>query len=236
MRFESQAATLSAVTPLQNRRLRWGMVILLFAVIVVAGRTRLLQCMAAPLVLEELPQQANSMLLLGGDTRFDEAEGFVKATPSGTVLLESRSPGRLERLQIIPSAVEIARRELNKRGVPADRIEVIQRSVPDNTLGSAISEWFVDNPDGQLSIVCDAFSSRELRWKLNRDLPSSVVGKVVLRPLPSQDIHLSNWWQSKRGVMAFTRGWIGLILQMIPGREVRKSKECNPELFHPGAM
>ncbi|MBS0205652.1 MAG: hypothetical protein JSS49_22340 [Planctomycetes bacterium] len=198
-------------------------------------RSPLLRCLAAPLVISESSPMATTMLILGGDLRFDEAAQFCREDLHRHVLLEESPRGRLVRLGILPDPVELGRKELTRRGVRGDQIDVVSWTDPEDSLDMELSRWLHEHPQAQVIVVCEAFSSREIRWRFDRELPRLLARRLAIRPLHHRSYDLSNWWHSKPGIMLFVRSWLGLILPAIQSKESRTWRECNPELFTPAA-
>ena len=224
------AATTSLSVTRRRQRVRWGLAILVAAGLIFALREPILRSLAGPLIVTESLPAASGILLLGGDRRFDETADFLQRHPTGTVFLKERPAGRLERLGILPPSKELERRELTHRGVTKDQIAVVGR---EESFSDALTRWFQDRTDDQIIVLCDAFESRELRWRLNRELPQSIARRMTIRPLPNSAYGQSNWWRSKQGTVAFVRGWLGLILVVTQRGLQRDWQECNPELFQP---
>ncbi len=226
-------ATSSPSAPRRRHRVRWGLAILVATGLIFALRQPILRSLAAPLIVTESFPDATGIVLLGGDRRFDEAIQFLRLNPAGTVLLADPPPGRLVRLQILPPAVDLERKELIRRGMPTDQIAVVSWSGHEDSLSAALSRWFHDRPDDQLIVLCEAFISRELRWQLDRELPRSIARRLAIRPLPNPAYGQSDWWRTEPGIRAFVRGWVGLVLPVIQRGTQRDWQECNPELFQP---
>lgn len=235
-RPSSIGAELSA-TGVGRRHRRFQLVI---GILVTAGllfvfRTPLLRCLAALLVISESSPTATTMLILGGDLRFDEAAQFCREQPHRNVLLEGSPRGRLVRLGILPDPVELGRKELTRRGIRGEQIDVVSWTDPEDSLVIELSRWLQEHPQAQVIIVCDAFSSREIRWRFDRELPRLLARRLAVRPMPNRSFDQSTWWHSKPGIMLFVRSWLGLILPAIQSKESRTWRECNPELFTPAA-
>lgn len=187
-----------------------------------------------PLIHADRPTTVTGIVLLGGDTRFDEATQFHESNATGKILVLERPAGRLERLQIVAPPHVLERRALIENGIPDNQIGLVPRSKPDDSLSEVLLQWLNRHPDESVVVLCDAFDSRAVRWELDRRLPSLLASRVAIRPLPSKSYDSSVWWHDKRGVMGFARAWIGLVLPVIQNGDNWKWRECDPELFEPG--
>lgn len=196
------------------------------------GRNAILATLASLLIVSQADSNSAAMLILTGDSRFDVAARFVRQDASHRIILQDPPPGRLVRLKFLPSDVELGRKELLDRGVPEDRIDVISWSDERGSLVAGLAQWLDEHPNGQVTVACGAFSSRNIRWSLDRSLSPDLARRLVVQPLPSPSYTQHDWWHSKRGVRAFVRGWASLVLPLVH-RHRKEWRECNPELFQP---
>ena len=131
----------------------------------VVFHTSLLRALAGVLITEEpTVASAQAVLLLGGETQFDEAANLHKR---GAVffLQFPESHGRLQRMGILPPAEHLARRELLKRGIPEDHVMLVSKHPVEKTqIGRHLCEWLGEHPGTHINIVCDRLSSR--KWQL----------------------------------------------------------------------
>ncbi len=230
-------ATNHATKPPRLSRLRRlitpSLVILGLAVLIFVTRDFWLRNLASALIVDESISNPTAMLLLSGDLRYDIAARFVREDAHRTVLLEQSPPGRLIQLGILPSSAAQGRQELVQRGVPEVSIGTISWDGDDGPLTTAMTKWLQDRPDEQLVIVCEAFVSRELRWKIDRVLPAPISRRIAIRGLPNTSYGPSNWWRTKSGISSFALGWIGLILPIAQFGQQAEWNACNPEQFQP---
>ena len=233
-----RALTASNARPnshLKWRRWRRGFVcLLILAVGVYLVRAPLLGAAARVLVCDEHSHDGSVVLILGGDRCYRDAVRLYDQRTTGGVLLFERPPGRLERLGVLPSPTATAQQELTRGGVPSEKIEVMIPTSPDDlSLGSAIAAWQERNSTAHLVILCDAFSSRSLRWGLNRELSAADATRVHIWPLTNRRYDEQNWWRTKEGMSALVRGWLALVLPILRGQPEPAWQECTPELFRP---
>ena len=87
---------------------------------VVCFHARLLRSVAEFLVVDEPCAAAQAVLMVGGESRFDEAAKSHEKNGAKVILLLRSQPGRLERMGILRSVEQTTRRELLTRGIPED--------------------------------------------------------------------------------------------------------------------
>ena len=239
MSSETSTGVLTTVTPPKCRwqQRRKGLLVLsAIVLLMVLARGPLLYMVALPLVHADGPISATGILLLGGDTRLDETTQFHQKNPDGDVLLLQPAPGRLVRMQILTSPEDLARNDLVERGVSVSKISVVNWASFDEAMETALGRWLNDHPDVKLVVVCDAFESRGVRWRLDRQLPRQTAARLAVRPLVSQSFRQSDWWHSKRGIMALLRSWTGLVMHVVDRGTERRWRECDPEQFRPAVQ
>ena len=188
--------------------------------------------LSLPLIYADRTTAATSVLLLSGDGRVSEAIEFCRENPKAHFLLLDPPPGRLVRLKIMPSPQKMQQKQLIAKSIPEDRIEFVLWNADDEPLGAALSRWYDDHPDAAVTVFCDEFQSRSVRWSLDRRLSTGQAARTTIRPIASKSYDRRVWWTSKQGTMAFVRNWVGLILPLIQG-DHQKWQECNPDQFRP---
>lgn len=197
-------------------------------------RAQLMAAASSVLVCDEHFPEGGFALVLGGDQCHRDAARLYEQRTVQKILLFERPPGRLVRLGILASPTAMASEELAREGVPPDKIEVLPPSSPDDpSLGSAIAARLEQNHSAHLVILCDAFSSRSLRWSLNRNLSRAEAGRLHVRPLKNRRCDEQNWWHSKEGVSTFARAWLSLVWPLVHGEPEPVWRECDPEHFQP---
>jgi hypothetical protein len=235
---QSPTVVSSQPTPSTNpgRRCRWwrrGITIAVVLLLVLWQRDFLCWALATPLIRSESGANATAILLIQGHYPFAEVATFLTQDDHHRVLIEASPQGRLERLGIFAPAEETGRKEMVKLGAKPEQIQVLDWT-GGGSRSAAIQRWLMDHPDEQLLVLSEGFSSRELRWQMDRELPASIARRIAIRPSTRQLYDASNWWQTKRGTIAFLRGWLGLILPVIRCGQQKEWVECNPEQFQPG--
>jgi hypothetical protein len=177
---------------------------------VVCFHGRILRGVAELLVVEEPREAAQAVLMIGGESRFDEAAKLHDAGAKVVLLLRAR-PGRLERLGILRSADEMTRRELLSRGIPAaDMSYLSDEPVANSQLGAVLCHWLQMHPQEQIDILCDRFSTRKWHVLLRRSADADLMSRIRLVALPHRQFDQTNWWHSKAGSRAILNGYLRL--------------------------
>lgn len=178
-----------------------GVALLLVAALLGAyvWRARLLHGLASALVVDEPAFSSDHVLLVGGDRAYDHAAGHYHSRRDGLVFLARGHPGRLEALEVVPSPLAVSRHELLARGVPPGAIQVLPGVVrSDWDVAREVKGWLRERPGERLLMLCDRFSSRRLRWLLDRVL-GEMAPRVGVRALPHRDHDETDWWRHKSG-------------------------------------
>jgi hypothetical protein len=190
--------------------------------------------LGAGVLIADDPLAAPSVVLLaGGDRCLDVARELYGAHASvRSVLVWQSLPGRLELLGVRPLAEETVRDELIARGVAPESIELLELT-PDARLEQIerLDGWLTEHPEHRVLILCDRFSSRLWRLRLDRGLSRANRGRVGLRALPDRRYDETNWWRSREGIKA----WFGSVFEQLYFRIGRAEPEemidYDPDLY-----
>ena len=153
------------------------------------------------------------------------ARAAAHAGPTDTtVLVTWERHSRAVEIGVVPSFFEITKRELLKRGIPAESVKPL--GVDDGTprdAARAIKRWLEQHDDATVTYLCPRFGSRF--W---RNVIDDVLGKDAHRVrvvgLADSEYDESNWWHSRRGVKDVYRGYVFLLWEragFVPEREDR---------------
>ena len=104
--------------------------------------------MARFLVVEDPSQEVTALLPLDGDHLYAQTALLYHNDVAKRILLIEGPPGRLERMEILPHPVTLARRELAKDEVPERAVEVlkIEKSGEWNR-ARRLRDWLNEHPD-----------------------------------------------------------------------------------------
>jgi uncharacterized SAM-binding protein YcdF (DUF218 family) len=101
--------------------------------------------------------------------------------------------------RIVPPNHEIICRTLRLRGVPEDKITILEGQTS-STFGDigALAEFLDSSPGDRVLIVTDNFHTRRARWVAARVLGDRLE-QVSFVSAPVDEFRPDNWWQSDLG-------------------------------------
>jgi hypothetical protein len=194
-------------------RSRWRRRLAIVAVLLVlswAFHANVLRILARGLIVEDSRSPAAAVLILDGDRQFDAAAELSRAG-AATILVYRCPPDRLVRMGILPHGDETARRELLKRGVSAEDLEILTgESASRSRIAAALGTWLARHPDQKMNVLCERFTSRTWKIVLQRAVAPAQAENIQIVPLPNRHFDETNWWRSKPGAMAFVNSYIRL--------------------------
>ncbi len=161
----------------------------------------MLRAWAWLLIVDQREGEVDSVVIAGGDGRFDVAAGWVRGDPKRRIWLVQGRPDRLVELGILPSGEAVARRELAARAVPEERIERITGSDRDGwDTRYLLVDWLAEHPDIRVAVLCDRFASRDARLRSDTVAPAEVARRIDIWALPDRRYDEHNWWHSRTGI------------------------------------
>jgi hypothetical protein len=218
----------------ERRRRRWQRKLSILMLLVCATaffHGLLFRSAAEILVVEEPRTAAQAVLLLGGESRFDEAAN-LHADGAKVILLISGSHGRLERMGILPSPEDTTRRELLAREIPAEDLWFLSdEPVTTSTVGILLCDWLRLHPHWQVDVLCDRFSTRKWRLLLRRSADPHLVSRIHVIALPQRGFDESNWWHSKPGVRTIFNGYLRMGFSWWQDGPQPAGRVCTPADF-----
>jgi uncharacterized SAM-binding protein YcdF (DUF218 family) len=169
------------------------------------ARVQILRGAARAWIISDSIAPADAIAVLGGGlaTRPFAAAELYKKGMARQILVSNVGPSPAEKLGIVSSHVEQNRAVLLKLGVPAEAIKVFGVGVS-NTYeeAHALSEWVSVNGTKRVIVPTELFSSRRVRWILNKELARAGV-RVEIQALPPLHYGIDNWWRHEDGVITF---------------------------------
>jgi uncharacterized SAM-binding protein YcdF (DUF218 family) len=169
------------------------------------ARGQILQGVARAWVVSDPITQADAIAVLGGglETRPFAAADLYKKGIAKRILLADVRLSPTENLKIIPSHVELNRAVLLKLDVPPEAIAKFGTNVS-NTFeeAHALGEWAKANGIRSIIVPTEIFSSRRVRWILDKQVGSTGV-RVQVQALSPPEYDIDDWWRHGEGVIAF---------------------------------
>jgi hypothetical protein len=192
---------------------------------------RILRSLAEILVVDDPPAAAQALLMIGGESHFDEA---VKRYADGTktVFILRRHPGRLERMGILPSAEQLTRRALLARGIPEnDLFFLSDEPIANSRVGALLCDRLHAHAQWHIAVLCDRFSTRKWRLLLRRSADPTLAARIHLIALPEYGFDETNWWRSKPGLRAILNGYLRLGFTWWHDGPLPAGRECTQADF-----
>lgn len=172
---------------------------------------------AEALIVRAELQHADALVVLGGSSTYQErtsraAQLFSEGRASRILLTnDNLQSGYSAKKDRNPLFVELAFDELKRRGVPADRIEIVTGTVS-STYDEAVRlrQYADEKKLRSILIVTSAYQSRRALWTMRRAFRASKI-EIGLEPVEpgAQSPRSPTWWR-------YRLGW-----QMVPGEYLK---------------
>jgi uncharacterized SAM-binding protein YcdF (DUF218 family) len=169
------------------------------------ARVQILQATARAWVISDAIAPADAIVVLGGglETRPFAAADLYKKGMARQILISAVKPSPAEKLDIVPSHVEQNRAVLLKLAVPPEAIVSFGTDVSSTyEEARALAEWAKTNGIKSIVVPTEIFSSRRVRWILNKEL-SPLGARAEVQALQPLDYDIDDWWQHEAGVIGF---------------------------------
>jgi uncharacterized SAM-binding protein YcdF (DUF218 family) len=200
-------------------RRAWGWLVAAGLLLILAGlafifRARLLTAAADYLVVDDSPRPAEMIFLLNGDYNsrpFQAARLYQQGLAPRIVI--ARVEGQpADVLGLVQNETSISVAVMEKLGVPADRIVVLQTpgGVTSTYDEAVVLQHYVrDNSIHSVLLVTSAFHTRRARWIVSKELAGLPVSLEV-SAVPYGDFDATNWWRSENGLIALNNEYVKL--------------------------
>jgi len=199
------------------------LVFVLLCALVYSLRVTLLSGLANYLISTDTPlQKADLIFVLNGDyeTRPFYSSEMYRQGLAPLVAIAQTESSPAERLGLVDNPTDIAVEVMQLRGVPADKILVLNTSGPvTSTFDEArtLRQYVEANDIHSVIMVTSAFHTRRARWIFEKELAGVQVElEVAGAPYPSYDA--GNWWQDENGLINLNNEYIKLIFYLIKYR------------------
>jgi uncharacterized SAM-binding protein YcdF (DUF218 family) len=198
-----------STTPRTKSSWRRGGIFVVVALLALSAgflaHVQILQRAARAWVVSDSIAPADAIVVLGGglETRPFAAADLYKKGMARRILISAVKPSPAEKLDIVPSHIEMNRAVLLKLGVPPEAIVGFGTDVT-NTYeeARALAAWANRNGIRSIIVPTEIFSSRRVRWILVKEL-SGLDVRIEVQALPPLDYDGDNWWRHEAGVIGF---------------------------------
>ncbi len=162
-------------------------------------------------------QPVNYLLIMPGDqsTRPFAAAALVRQGWADAVLIPRNIESPSVQDQIVPPAHEITCRVLALRGVPPERIIVLDQVQSNSSWDDlrALAEFLTEHPEASAGVITNDYHVRRTRWTARR-----VFGRDAM-PLvfgaPTDGFGPDDWWHYRAGVWLYGAEFAKLIAYWI---------------------
>jgi uncharacterized SAM-binding protein YcdF (DUF218 family) len=169
------------------------------------GRETLLRGAAELWIVSDEVSPADAVAVLGGGlaTRPFAAAEYYQQGLVKKILISSVHLEKWQTLGGLASHADTNRAVLLKLGVPETTIETFG-TAQSNTYEEAIAlrEWATRNHARSIIVPTEIFSSRRVRWVLNRELAGTGT-QFEVPALEDPEYTSANWWKNEKGLVAF---------------------------------
>jgi len=178
------------------------------------ARASVLPPLARWLDVGEEPHPADYVMVLPGDesVRPFVAAALVRAGLARGVLVPKTETAPAVADGIVPPTHEVIRRVLRRRGVPEDRIVVLEHGQTGHTYGDAVLlAAFLDSaPDARVIVVTSFYHTRRARWTFSQVLERRAE-QVSIVSAPTDRFAPEDWWQRQEGFLAISGEYLKLV-------------------------
>jgi hypothetical protein len=218
-----------------HRLKKWALRLLVLASVAAVlyfFRAPLLRTAGGGLVVDEGMQPGDVALLFGADRGAEHVARWYREGSTQRVLVLEGPPGRLERLGIVDSAGEQARKALKRQSVPEGGLTIV--ASPGGgawNRARGLRDWLEANPEARVALLCDRFNSRRLRFVFRRVLGDELAGRVHWCAVPSRGFDETNWWHNTAGRRACVDGYLRLAHVYFDGENQQGEQEWDPDQY-----
>lgn len=198
--------------PRRRRRILLGLTALVVLIGCWIGGEAILARAGAGLDIGQPPEKADYVLVLpgGSDTRPYVAAALVKAGYAGEVILLKCKVTPDDLLTGHPPSHEIEQRVLRSRGVPADRVRVLETATESTFSDAECLRAFLSVRNGSTAlVVTNDYHTRRTRFAF-RKVFTTERDKLRFVSAPTDRFRAANWWRHKTGLQAYVGEYLKL--------------------------
>jgi uncharacterized SAM-binding protein YcdF (DUF218 family) len=168
-------------------------------------RVPLLRGAAELWIVSDVVGPADAVVIFGGglEVRPFAAAEYYKNGLTKKILVANVGLDKAEMLGVLPSHTALNRSVLLKLGVPETAIEIFGPGMS-NTYQEAVAlrEWALRTHARSVIVPTQAFSSRRVRWMVERELSGTGL-QVKVIALDDTEYGLSDWWKDDKAIIEF---------------------------------
>lgn len=188
--------------------------------LVVACRVPLLKGLAAWWIVEEVPEAADAIVVLGGgeDYRPFAAARLWKRGLAPVILVPEVKRSPTEELGLRPATTEVILGVLRVEGVPDSAVIRIGKDVSSTREEAlAVKAWMAAEGKAtpRMLIPTGPFQTRRTNWLFEETIPGSAA--MVIRTDP-QDLNADVWWTMETGLISFQNEVIKYLMYRVKYR------------------
>jgi len=162
----------------------------------------------------QTPRSVDYVVELPGDAdrRPFVVAALLKAGLARAAVVPHTADSPEEALGILPDNTEVMRRVLRYRGVPEDRLIVLQ-GASEHTAGDLqlVAAFLREHPAATVAVVTSACHTRRARWAFRRLLGAEIAKRTIFVSAPNPEFQASNWWTSPLGVQWVVSEYVKLV-------------------------
>ncbi len=142
---------------------------------------------------------------------YDQVANVAERMRAEKVVLIPRVPSRVELLGVVPLGVDLSREELQKRGIPSERIQTLREESTDFWDDVKLISDAVGDQRVAVVVCVGRFESRAARYVLWRVLKPDVFDRVSVAAIRDPRYDETDWWRSRRGWKSLFLGYASLL-------------------------
>jgi hypothetical protein len=204
-----------------NRKILAGLTLIVTVLIIAAliFHQPLLRMVANTLIVDEPTEGYGHLVIFDGDHRHAIAGELFRSGKIEHVLMFEGQRKRLVEYGILPPRHEIARRQLEQAGIPADAISLVEGETQSIwQVAKRLDSWLRTHKTVRVTVFSERFSSGDVRQVLDTTLSAESAARVRVRALPDRRYDETNWWRTRRGIKSFGNASMVHVYRWINGR------------------
>lgn len=163
------------------------------------------------LVTEDPLGRVTSVMILDGDGRFEQAARMLASGAARDALVYQARDSWLVEHGVVPAADALARRELARRGVAAERVRVLRGAGHDSRSAlRALAQELAAAPQKRVAVLTDRVGSRSVSVLAARLLGPAARTRVAIVPLRDRRYDETSFWRCRAGLKASFNATIDL--------------------------